>query len=289
MGEKKSFVMYKSWGAAIKNMDDAQAGALLKAIYAYQTEGKNELEDSSVSFVFDLIREKFEDDAEKYEKECRKKAENGRKGGMAKAGNAKQELASAKSAKQELASAKSAKQELASAKSAKQELASAKSAKQELASAKSAKQELASAKSAKQELAKPSKTKQNLHDTDTESDTDTDTDTLFESSNKGGKRAHSCPPEDPFALTQEEEAELTGLMGSINLEHYKAKVRDWYKSKGLSLPRSYAAEIRRWYEADISSHSIARSKPPDRHPDVPKAREPDKYAMMERAEFGVMT
>ncbi len=242
MGEKKSFVMYKSWGAAIKNMDDAQAGALLKAIYAYQTEGKNELDDSSVSFVFDLIREKFEDDAEKYEKECRKKAENGRKGGLARA--------------------------------------------------RSAKQELASAKSAKQELAKPSKTKQNLHDTDTESDTDTDTesdtDTLFESSNKGGKSAHSCPPEDPFTLTQNEEAELTGLMGRINLEHYKAKVRDWYKSKGLSLPRSYAEEIRRWYGNDVNRQMV-RDRPPDRHPDVPKAREPDKYAMMERAEFGVMT
>lgn len=94
--------MYKSWGAAIKNMDDAQAGALLKAIYAYQAGEETEL-DGAISFVFDLIRDKFEDDAEKYEKECQKKAENGRKGGLAKAKSAKQELASAKSAKQELA------------------------------------------------------------------------------------------------------------------------------------------------------------------------------------------
>lgn len=36
MSDKKSFVMYESWGAAIEKMSNEQAGELIKAIYAYQ-------------------------------------------------------------------------------------------------------------------------------------------------------------------------------------------------------------------------------------------------------------
>ena len=204
--------MYKSWGAAIKNMDDAQAGALLKAIYAYQAGEETEL-DGAISFVFDLIRDKFEDDAEKYEKECQKKAENGRKGGLAKAKSAKQELASAKSAKQELA-----------------------------------------------EVSKASKTKQNLHDTDTESDTDTDA--LINESENTRARGNTTwkKPENAFVLSNQEEKELAGSMGDGNLARYKAKVKDWYLDHERSLPISYAAEIKRWYEADLKARP--RGKPP---------------------------
>lgn len=204
--------MYKSWGAAIKNMDDAQAGALLKAIYAYQAGEETEL-DGAISFVFDLIRDKFEDDAEKYEKECQKKAENGRKGGLAKAKSDKQELASAKSAKQELA-----------------------------------------------EVSKASKTKQNLHDTDTESDTDTDA-LIDESENTRARgNAFQKKPDDAFTLSDQEEKELAGSMGDGNLARYKAKVKDWYLDHERSLPISYAAEIKRWYEADLKARP--RGKPP---------------------------
>ena len=194
--------MYKSWGAAIKNMDDAQAGALLKAIYAYQAGEETEL-DGAISFVFDLIRDKFEDDAEKYEKECQKKAENGRKGGLAKAKSAKQELA---------------------------------------------------------EVSKASKTKQNLHDTDTESDTDTDA-LINESENTRARgNASQKKPDDAFTLSDQEEKELAGSMGDGNLARYKAKVKDWYLDHERSLPGSYAAEIKRWYEADLKARP--RGKPP---------------------------
>ena len=193
-------------------MDDAQAGALLKAIYAYQAGEETEL-DGAISFVFDLIRDKFEDDAEKYEKECQKKAENGRKGGLAKAKSAKQELASAKSAKQELA-----------------------------------------------EVSKASKTKQNLHDTDTESDTDTDA-LINESENTRARgNASQKKPDDAFTLSDQEEKELAGSMGDGNLARYKAKVKDWYLDHERSLPGSYAAEIKRWYEADLKARP--RGKPP---------------------------
>lgn len=183
-------------------MDDAQAGALLKAIYAYQAGEETEL-DGAISFVFDLIRDKFEDDAEKYERECQKKAENGRKGGLAKAKSAKRELA---------------------------------------------------------EVSKTSKTKQNLHDTDTESDTDTDA--LINESENTRARGNTSQKkhEDAFVLSDQEEKELTGNMGEGNLARYKAKVKDWYLDHERSLPRSYAAEIKRWYEADLKAKP--RGKPP---------------------------
>ncbi len=226
--------MYKSWGAAIKNMDDAQAGALLKAIYAYQAGEEVEL-DNAVSFVFDLIQDKFEDDAAKYEKQCQQKKENGRLGGLAKASKTKQVLGEASKTKQVLGEA--------------------------------------------------SKTKQSLHDT--ESDTDTDSDALINESentrapgNVGKKK-----PEEPFRLTELEEKELAESMGESNLTRYKAKIKDWYLDHGRSLPRSFAAEIARWYEADLKSNmnTRPRGKPPR---DYTERDNKAIYAELERLSLG---
>ena len=214
-------------------MDDAQAGALLKAIYAYQAGEEAEL-DGAISFVFDLIRDKFEDDAEKYERECQKKAENGRKGGLAKAKSAKQELASAKSAKQELA-----------------------------------------------EVSKDSTTKQTLHDTDTESDTDTDA-LINESENTRARgNATQKKSEDAFTLSDQEQKELARSMGEGNLTRYKTKVKDWYLDHRRSLPRSYAAEIKRWYEADLKAKP--RGKPPRNFTERDNR---EVYAELERLSLG---
>ena len=49
-------------------------------------------------------------------------------------------------------------------------------------------------------------------------------------------------------------------MGDGNLARYKAKVKDWYLDHERSLPGSYAAEIKRWYEADLKARP--RGKPP---------------------------
>ncbi len=216
--------MYKSWGAAIKNMDDAQAGALLKAIYAYQTGEETEL-DNAVSFVFDLIRDKFEDDAAKYEKQCQQKKENGRLGGLAKASKTKQVLGEA------------------------------------------------------------SKTKQSLHDT--ESDTDTDSDALINESENTRARGNAGKkkPEEPFRLTDLEEKELAESMGEGNLARYKTKIKDWYLDHGRSLPRSFASEITRWYEADLKSNmnTRPRGKPPR---DYTERDNKAIYAELERLSLG---
>ena len=77
---KKSFVMYESWGAAINKMSNEQAGQLLKAIYALQDNEDAEPEDPSVSFVFEIIKDKLCEDATEWEKTKQRRSESGKKG-----------------------------------------------------------------------------------------------------------------------------------------------------------------------------------------------------------------
>ncbi len=77
---KKSFVMYGSWSSAIEKMSNEQAGQLLKAIYALQDDENAEPEDPSVSFVFEIIKDKLFEDAKEWEKEKQRRSESGKKG-----------------------------------------------------------------------------------------------------------------------------------------------------------------------------------------------------------------
>ena len=77
---KKSFIMYESWGAAINKMSNEQAGQLLKAIYALQDNEDAEPEDPSVSFVFEIIKDKLYEDATEWEKTKQRRSESGKKG-----------------------------------------------------------------------------------------------------------------------------------------------------------------------------------------------------------------
>ena len=100
---KKSFVMYQDWKAAIDLMTDEQAGKLLKAIYAYQEDPGADVDDPAVKMVFQLMKGRFKADAESYEATCKRRAENGRLGGLAKAGKSCQMLANASKSWQGLA------------------------------------------------------------------------------------------------------------------------------------------------------------------------------------------
>ena len=77
---KKSFVMYGSWSSAIEKMSNEQAGQLLKAIYALQDDENAEPEDPSVSFVFEIIKDKLFEDAKEWEKAKQRRSESGKKG-----------------------------------------------------------------------------------------------------------------------------------------------------------------------------------------------------------------
>ena len=80
MADKKSFVMYRSWGAAIEKMSDEQAGKLIKAIYALQENPEASTDDPAIEFVFEIIKEKMIEDTEAYEATCRRRSEAGKKG-----------------------------------------------------------------------------------------------------------------------------------------------------------------------------------------------------------------
>lgn len=80
MAEKKSFVMYTSWEKAISKMTNEQAGQLLKAIYAYQSDPSAEPEDMAVDLVFEIIKQKFDEDSERYQRACDAKSEAAKKG-----------------------------------------------------------------------------------------------------------------------------------------------------------------------------------------------------------------
>ena len=80
MADKKSFVMYRSWGAAIEKMSDEQAGKLIKAIYSLQENPETSTDDPAIEFVFEIIKEKMIEDTEAYEATCRRRSEAGKKG-----------------------------------------------------------------------------------------------------------------------------------------------------------------------------------------------------------------
>lgn len=85
MADKKSFVMYESWGAAIEKMNNEQAGELIKAIYAFQKNSDVVPEDPAIAFVFEIIKQKLEEDNKRYEEVCAARSEAGKKGGRPKA------------------------------------------------------------------------------------------------------------------------------------------------------------------------------------------------------------
>lgn len=85
MADKKSFVMYESWGAAIEKMNNEQAGELIKAIYAFQKNPDVVPEDPAIAFVFEIIKQKLEEDNTRYEEVCAARSEGGKKGGRPKA------------------------------------------------------------------------------------------------------------------------------------------------------------------------------------------------------------
>ena len=85
MSDKKSFVMYESWGAAIEKMSNEQAGELIKAIYAYQKDPDAVPEDPALAFVFELIKQQLDADSQRYKEACAARSEAGKKGGRPKA------------------------------------------------------------------------------------------------------------------------------------------------------------------------------------------------------------
>lgn len=80
MAEKKSFVMYKTWKAAVDKLSNEQKGMLLAAIFDYQAGEETEIDDIAVAVFFEIIKQQFTEDEEKYEETVRKRSEAGKQG-----------------------------------------------------------------------------------------------------------------------------------------------------------------------------------------------------------------
>ena len=106
MAEKDSFVLYNSYYDLLEDLDMEQRGALLTAILEH-SRGMDQTElDPITKLAYRVIASQLDRDRKKWERTCKKRAEAGRRGGLAKAGKAKQDLANvakASKAKQSLA------------------------------------------------------------------------------------------------------------------------------------------------------------------------------------------
>ena len=106
MAEKDSFVLYNSYYDLIEDLDMEQRGALLTAILEHSLGIEQTDLDPITKLAYRVIASQLARDRKKWERTCKKRAEAGRRGGLAKASKAKQDLANvakASKAKQSLA------------------------------------------------------------------------------------------------------------------------------------------------------------------------------------------
>ena len=100
---KDSFILYLEQKAIFDELDNEEAGALIKAIFEYQSTGETPNLDKSLKLAFIPIKGTLDRNEAKWENEIQKRREAGKLGGLAKASNTKQKLASASNAKECLA------------------------------------------------------------------------------------------------------------------------------------------------------------------------------------------
>ncbi len=88
MAEKNSFVLMKYYLEEILFLSDDQAGKLIKSIYLLEN-GKDPLEmDQATTMLYLTIKRSIQACEDKYKETCRKRAENGKKGGRGNKANA---------------------------------------------------------------------------------------------------------------------------------------------------------------------------------------------------------
>lgn len=100
--DKRSFLLHIDSLDILNDLTDEQAGKLFKAIKSYQMNEEVEL-DSIVKIAFSPFKTQFVRDNKRYDETCKRRADAGRIGGLAKASNTKQKVAIASDTKQKVA------------------------------------------------------------------------------------------------------------------------------------------------------------------------------------------
>ena len=81
---RNSFVLYTDIGRQMGRLTDSEAGSVIKAVFAYvETGALPEKLRPKADLVFSFIQERLDRDGEKYEQIRARRAEAGRKGGLA--------------------------------------------------------------------------------------------------------------------------------------------------------------------------------------------------------------
>ena len=85
MTDKKSFIVYETWGEVAKRLPAEDAGILFQAMCKYQSGEAVEIDNPYIKAIFEgQIKPKMDEDAAKYEETCKRNGGNGAKGGRPK-------------------------------------------------------------------------------------------------------------------------------------------------------------------------------------------------------------
>lgn len=106
---KKTFIFYNDWKDYVDQMNREEAGIFLKAILSYQNGDPPDL-DWWIKFIRGRIKKQLDEDNKKREEEVEKRRNAGRKWGLTRASNAKQNKAGAWNSRQVLRKNKKIKQ-----------------------------------------------------------------------------------------------------------------------------------------------------------------------------------
>lgn len=104
MSKKESFVCYAEWLQYFDMLKtDAERAEIARAMFLYNIDGTvpdKSTHSTSFMVLFAMMKNQFDRDTEKWEKATQNRVDAGRKGGLARANNAKQSQAEPSNAKQ---------------------------------------------------------------------------------------------------------------------------------------------------------------------------------------------
>lgn len=103
MKGKKSFVLYTDQREVFDELSDEDAGRLIKHIFSYVNDENPSTEDLLLKVAFLPIKTQLKRDLKIWDEKKQQRAEAGRKGGIAKSSNAKQNLANPSNATNDVA------------------------------------------------------------------------------------------------------------------------------------------------------------------------------------------
>lgn len=103
MEGKKSFVLYTDQREVFDELSDEDAGRLIKHIFSYVNDENPSTEDKLLKVAFLPIKTQLKRDLKMWDEKKQQRAEAGRKGGIAKSSNAKQNLAKPSNATKDVA------------------------------------------------------------------------------------------------------------------------------------------------------------------------------------------